>query len=145
MLAALAVAVGGVLDNLDGAVAVLQGRTSRRGALLDSAADRVGDVALFVALALLGAPLWTAAVGLGAATLHEYVRARGQALGADDVGVVSVGERPTRLAVVAMFSLACGVHPEQAARWALVGGVVLALLSVVGLMQVWVAVRRQLD
>lgn len=56
-LAAVAVAVAaGLLDNLDGAVAILAGRTSRWGFVLDSLADRLSDAAYVAALWLLGAP-----------------------------------------------------------------------------------------
>ena len=43
MLAALLVGASGLLDNLDGAVAVLSGRTSRWGFVLDSGCDRLAD------------------------------------------------------------------------------------------------------
>ena len=48
--AALLVAASGVLDNLDGAVAVLSGRTSRWGFVLDSSCDRLADAAYCLAL-----------------------------------------------------------------------------------------------
>ncbi|MGN6611338.1 MAG: CDP-alcohol phosphatidyltransferase family protein, partial [Angustibacter sp.] len=72
LLAAPVVVVSGVVDNLDGAVAVLTGRTSRWGALADALADRVSDVGYVVALWLLGAPAWLAVVAGGVAMLHEY-------------------------------------------------------------------------
>lgn len=144
VLAALAVAIGGLLDSLDGAVAVLTGRVSRWGALLDGVADRLGEAALGGVLVALGAPVPLVLLGLGAGWLLEYVRARVAGLGVAGVGVVSVGERPTRLAVVGMSALAAAVHPGDASRWAWAGAAVLAAASVVGLAQVMVAVRRLL-
>ena len=114
VLAAAAIGLGGLLDGLDGAVAVL------------------------------GAPVWAVVLGVGAGWLLEYVRARTAALGVDDIGVVSVGERPTRLAVVAMFALAAGVHPGWTPVLAAVAVAALAVTSVVGLVQVLLAVRRLL-
>ena len=50
------VVVAGLLDNLDGAVAILSGRTTRWGYVLDSLADRLSDAAYLLALWFLGAP-----------------------------------------------------------------------------------------
>ena len=47
--------LAGLLDNVDGAVAVLTGRATAWGAVLDAVADRVGDLALVGALLLAGA------------------------------------------------------------------------------------------
>ena len=144
VLAAAAVGLGGLFDSLDGAVAVLSGRVTRWGAVLDSVVDRLGEVALGAVLVVLGAPLWAVGTGVGAGWLLEYVRARTAALGVDDIGVVSVGERPTRLAVVAMFALAAGIHPSQTGVLVGIAAGALVVTSVVGLAQVLVAVRRLL-
>ncbi len=140
---AVLVAAGGVLDNLDGAVAVLRRRTSDRGALLDACCDRVGDAACALVLLGCGAPAWLAALAGGLAQLQEYVRARAQGLGVDDVGVVSVAERPVRLAVAAGCAAATAIAPGQA-PWALLGAAAWAVLGAVGLVQVAVALGRRL-
>ncbi len=140
---AVLVAAGGVLDNLDGAVAVLRQRTSDRGALLDACCDRVGDAACALVLLGCGAPAWLAALAGGLAQLQEYVRARAQGLGVDDVGVVSVAERPVRLAVAAGCAAATAIAPGQA-PWALLGAAAWAVLGAVGLVQVAVALGRRL-
>ena len=51
--ACVALIVSGLLDALDGAVAVQAGRTTKVGFLLDSALDRLSDAALPVALAIV--------------------------------------------------------------------------------------------
>ncbi len=140
---ALAVAAGGVLDNLDGAVAVLRGRTSDRGALLDACCDRVGDAACALVLLGCGAPAWLAALAGALAQLQEYVRARAQGLGVADVGVVSVAERPVRIAVAAGCAAATAIAPGQA-PWALLGAGAWSALGAVGLVQVAVALGRRL-
>ncbi len=137
------VAAGGVLDNLDGAVAVLRGRTSDRGALLDACCDRVGDAACALVLLGCGAPAWLAALAGGLAQLQEYLRARAQGLGVGDVGVVSVAERPVRIAVAAACAAATAVAPGQA-PWALLGAAAWAGLGAVGLVQVATALGRRL-
>ncbi|WP_432487450.1 CDP-alcohol phosphatidyltransferase family protein [Kineococcus sp. SYSU DK018] len=140
---AVLVVAGGLLDNLDGAVAVLRERTSDRGALLDACCDRVGDAACALVLLGCGAPAWLAALAGGLAQLQEYLRARAQGLGARDVGVVSVAERPVRIAVAAACAAATAIAPGQA-PWALLGAAAWALLGAVGLVQVAVALGRRL-
>ena len=87
--AALVIAFSGLVDSLDGAVAVMTGRTSRWGAVLDAVADRVSDAAFVAALWVTGAPgpLCVAAIGLG--WLQEYARARAGGAGMTEVGVLT--------------------------------------------------------
>lgn len=96
------VLLNGLLDGLDGAVAVLSRRASRLGFLLDSLADRCADGLLLVALWRAGAPPgW--AVGAGVALgLLEYARARAGQAGMSEIAVVTVGERPVRVVLAAV-------------------------------------------
>ncbi len=143
IVAAVVTAISGVFDSLDGAVAVLTDRTSRWGALLDSLVDRVSDVLYLLALSIAGAPGWLCVFAGTAIFLLEYARARALAIGMDDVGIISIGERPTRVAVVAMFLLAAGVYPDVSNLWSTAGAGVLLLICTVGLAQfLWVARRR---
>ncbi len=106
--ACVAVTASGLLDSLDGAVAVQAGRTTRVGFLLDSVLDRLADVAFPAALAVAaggGAAVTRLAVGAVAAGWWlEYVRARGSLAGADADArpVVTPGERPTRIVLAAV-------------------------------------------
>jgi len=139
--AALVVVVSGLLDNLDGAVALLSGRTSRWGHVLDSVADRASDLLYVVALWLAGAPGPVCAAGGALMFLQEYARARAAGGGMTEVGVVTAWERPTRVIVTAAFlgSAALLGDPWPAlGAWAWVG------LGAVGLVQLLVVVRRRL-
>ncbi len=138
------VAASGLLDNLDGAVAVLSGRTTRWGFVLDSVCDRLADAAYLAALGLLGAPPSLCVAGVAVAWLHEYVRARAAVAGMPEIGVVTVSERPTRVIVTAMFLLGAGLYPVQAAGWAAAGAATWTALGAVGLAQLLVVVRRRL-
>jgi phosphatidylglycerophosphate synthase len=144
LLAPLAVVLSGVLDSLDGAVAVLTGRTSPWGAVLDAVADRVSDCGYTVALWVVGAPGWLAVAAGGSTMLLEYVRARAAAAGLPDAGVVTVGERPTRIVSTTMFLAGAGLFPAAAAGWAAVGAGLLTVAAVVGLVQLLLVVRRRL-
>jgi phosphatidylglycerophosphate synthase len=145
-LAAVLVLLSGLLDGLDGAVAVLSGRTSAGGYVLDSVVDRCSDLLYVVALWGAGAP-GPVSAGAGAlALLHEYLRARATAAGMTDVGVVTVWERPTRVVVtaVALLGAAAASAPGGSETWAAVGAWAWVVLGVAGLGQLAVVVRRRL-
>ncbi|OLF18176.1 hypothetical protein BU204_08340 [Actinophytocola xanthii] len=148
LLAVPLVVGNGVLDGLDGAVALRTGRARPLGAVVDAVADRLADLCLVLVLLVLGAPGWLCA-GLGAALLlHEYARARAQGVGMTSAGGVTVAERPTRLVVVAIACAGAGVAPGgtpgTAWNWAEVSGLVWAGCAVVGLAQLAIGIRREL-
>ena len=144
VVAGCVLVASGLFDALDGCVAVLESRTSRWGYVLDSLVDRLSDVVYLAAVVSVGAPLRLAiAVGVGFFLL-EYVRARAGNAGGDDVGTVTVGERPMRVIVLSAAILLAGVLSAHAAGVATIGLSVLAALTAVGLGQLLVAVRRQL-
>jgi phosphatidylglycerophosphate synthase len=153
--------VAGVADSVDGAVAVLQGRTTAFGFVWDSSADRLADLALIAGPVVLvtyeAGPGWgaaTVAAGTAAAgllLLLEYVRARAQAgRVAAAWSLVTPGERPTRVIVLGLTGLAVGAAQlggDGLAGAALDAGYplalgVLAVLEAVGCVQLLLAVRR---
>ncbi|WP_412753668.1 CDP-alcohol phosphatidyltransferase family protein [Krasilnikovia sp. M28-CT-15] len=145
---AVLVVLAAVADSLDGAVAVVTGRATRLGFVADSVADRLGELAWLAAFALAGAPGWLVAAALAASWLHEYVRARAAVAGMPDIGVVTVGERPTRV-VVAVGGLLCGgvaglAHPGWDGRVLTAAAAVWLVLAVAGLGRLVAAVRREL-
>lgn len=144
VLGAVVVGVSGLLDSLDGAVAVLTGRASAWGAVLDSVLDRLSDLAHVLALWVVGAPAPVCVAAAAVAFVQEYARARATAVGMDDIGVVTVGERPTRVIVVAAFLLAAGVYPGEAVTWAALGAWALVGVGAVAIVQLLVTVRRRL-
>lgn len=117
-------------DGVDGAVAVFSGRTTRHGAILDKAADRVSDAALAAVLWRCGAPPPLAATAGAAALGVEGVR---ELRGGRARSTVTVGERPTRVICAAVACLAAARSP---ARWpATLAAAVLAVLSAVAIAQ----------
>lgn len=82
--------VGSLLDGLDGAVARASNRVSARGAFLDSAFDRVGEIAAFAGLgfAMVGDArvLLLIVLAVGGALMVPYLRARAEADGLDGRG-----------------------------------------------------------
>jgi CDP-diacylglycerol--glycerol-3-phosphate 3-phosphatidyltransferase len=133
--------LAGLLDNLDGAVAVLRGRVSAYGTVLDSTCDRISDLLLVAALWAAGAPALAGVLGGALMLLQEYVRATAGVAGMREVGVVTVWERPTRVIVTAAFLVATAASGEL---WAELGAWVWVGLGVIGLGQISVVVRRRL-
>jgi phosphatidylglycerophosphate synthase len=122
-----------VLDGLDGTVAVLSDRVTRRGALLDSVADRLTDVLFLVLLWRVGADAaWCVTAGAAIALLEGLHLGRPV--------VVTVGERPTRIIVVVMFLLGGSVLSDAA--WFRVGAWTLAAVAIVGVLQLVVSLGR---
>jgi phosphatidylglycerophosphate synthase len=147
-VAVFLVAASGIADSLDGAVALLSGRATAFGAVLDSVCDRIADLSYVLALYWAGAPLAVCLAGGVLAFVHEYARARATALGMSDIGVVTVWERPTRVIVTAMFLLGSALWVSGSARlahkWAAAGAWVWLILGVVGLGQLVFVVRQRL-
>lgn len=143
-LAGWLVLLGGLGDSLDGAVAVLTGRATAWGYVLDSAVDRVSELLFVAALVVVGAPAWLAVVCVAAFWQLEYIRARAGSAGGSAVVVITVAERATRVAVCAAGLLVAGLSPTRAAAAATVAVGVLAVASLVGVGQVLRGVRRQL-
>jgi phosphatidylglycerophosphate synthase len=141
LAAALVVVLSALLDNLDGAVAVLAGRATRWGYVLDSVTDRCSDLLYVTALGLAGAPLWVCVAGGALALRQEYARARAAAGGMSEVGVVTVWERPTRVIVTAAFLASAAALGDP---WASLGAWAWVGLGAVGLVQLLVVVRRRL-
>jgi phosphatidylglycerophosphate synthase len=144
LVAAVIVGLSGLADSLDGAVAVMTGRESRWGAVLDSVVDRVSDALFLLTLWVVGAPLLACVLAGVLLFTQEFARARATAIGMDDIGVVTIGERPTRVIVVAMFLLAAGIYPASASFWASIGAWVSVGVGAVALVQLLVVVRRRL-
>jgi phosphatidylglycerophosphate synthase len=122
--ACVAVTLSGLLDALDGAVAVQAGRTTKVGFLLDSALDRLADAALPASLAVAaGEGAWVAVGAVAACWWLEYVRARASLAGVTGKQVITPGERPTRIILTAVgLGLPVLAVPALWAHVVIVGG-----------------------
>jgi phosphatidylglycerophosphate synthase len=133
--AALLVLMSGLLDALDGSVALVQGRPTRWGYVLDSLVDRVCDGLVLGALVVAGAPAGLAVACGSLVVLLEYTRARAGNAGGDEVGTVTMAERPVRL-LLPVCGLFLGLPTVALAA--------LTALTAVALVQLLIAVRGQL-
>lgn len=95
-------------DGIDGSLAIVSRVTSKFGAFTDSFVDRLSEFFWALALYKLGAPAILVFIALLATFIQEYLRARAGGLGYEEVGIVTICERPVRaslifIAIVANF------------------------------------------
>ena len=105
LVALVLVLAAGLCDGLDGALALLQGRTTRVGAVADKIADRIADTAFALVIWQVGAPLWLALLAAALSIGLEFARRR---------PLITVAERPTRVICTA---LACVSAAISDAAW----------------------------
>jgi archaetidylinositol phosphate synthase len=144
--AGLLVGLSGLLDSLDGALAIGTGRASRRGFVLDSAVDRLTEVAYAAALWIAGAPGWLAVAFGALCWLPDYLRARAGQAGLRETGPISVWERPTRVVMTALTLVGAGVLSglDLADRVVTAGAAAGALVGTLGVVQLALWLRRAL-
>ena len=142
-LAAGIFVVGSLLDILDGALALVGGKTTPFGAFIDSTTDRVGEGAMLAAIALVFARHgrdWAVVLAVAAVVgsfLVSYTRARAEALGLrGDVGLGSRAERVVLITAGLVFA------PWGGLPWAIV---VLAATAWLTVVQRILHVRKQLS
>lgn len=135
-----------VTDMLDGTMARLGGLSSRLGAFLDSTLDRVGDAAIFGALAwaFLDVDRNTSLAAMLCLTIGSFVpyaRARAESLGID--ASVGIAERSDRLVVGLVATALVGLGlPVAVLTWTLY---LLAAAALVTVFQRAMAVKRASD
>jgi len=144
ILAGWLVVASGLVDALDGCVAVLTRRTTKWGYVLDSLTDRVCDVIYLAAIVALGGPLELAILTGIALFLLEYLRARAGNAGMGEIGVVTPGERPTRVALCSPTIHFTGIFPAAAPVLPTLGLAAVGGLSAFSVIQLAIAVRRTL-
>jgi phosphatidylglycerophosphate synthase len=144
--AGVLVGLSGLLDSLDGALAIGTGRASRRGFVLDSVVDRLTEAAYAAALWVAGAPGWLAVAFGALCWLPDYLRARAGQAGVAETGALSVWERPTRVALTGMTLIGAGVVGglDAPALVVTAGAAVGTVLGTVGLVQLGLSLRRML-
>jgi phosphatidylglycerophosphate synthase len=146
LAAGVLVGLSGLLDSLDGALAIGTGRASRRGFVLDSAVDRLTEAAYATALWAAGAPGWLAVVFGALCWLPDYLRARAGQAGVAETGALTVWERPTRVILTGLTTVGAGVVSGFGVADLVVtaGTAAGALLGAVGVVQLGFSLRAML-
>lgn len=109
ILASGIIALSGLLDALDGKVAKLAGKASRRGDFLDHVADRYADIFITVGVILSAYCGWI--IGIFALTgvfMTSYLGTQAQAVGVkrDYGGVLGRADRLALLIIIPLFQYA---------------------------------------
>lgn len=98
--------VSGFFDIVDGQVARITGKTSKRGAFLDSVFDKIAEVAIFLGILVGGySEGYLVLLAIALSLLVSYTRARAESLGVQLQGI-GIGERAERLLVIAIIGMA---------------------------------------
>ena len=101
-----------ICDGVDGSLAIITGKSSKWGALLDSVVDRLTEVFWILALYSLGVDSKILIAVLILASAQEYLRARAGGVGLTEVGVVTIAERPVRASFVFIALVAFNLNLE---------------------------------
>jgi archaetidylinositol phosphate synthase len=98
--------ISGFFDIVDGQVARITGKTSKKGAFLDSVFDKIAEVAIFLGILVGGySEGYLVLLAITLSILVSYVRARAEPLGIQLQGI-GIGERAERLLVIAIIGMA---------------------------------------
>jgi len=144
LAAAAAILLVGLLDNIDGIVAVRTNRVTNWGAYLDAMADRVTDVLIGVVLIAAGANALVIALAVTVALVHEYMRARAQGVGYLEVGLISVAEKPVRVILGFVGMLLAAISPFDSDVWTTLAGLAWLVVGVIGVGQLFWHFRKAL-
>lgn len=137
--------LAGTLDILDGGVARRGNGATRRGAFVDSVADRWAEFATFVGLAALfreGWMLFAVALAAFGSLMVSYTRARAEGLGLE----LQLGraQRPERYVILGFGGWLSGLVAHLGCSW--LGGRTHVVLStaivVLATLSIWTALSR---
>jgi archaetidylinositol phosphate synthase len=130
--------ISGFFDLVDGVVARLIKKTSKRGSFLDSTYDKISESIVFIGIAVgtLADPI-TCMIAISLSLLVSYVRARAESLGISLQGI-GIGERAERLLLLAII----GMLPFHGSlQWAVI---IVCIVAGFTLVQRILGVNRQL-
>jgi len=97
--------VSGFFDMVDGQVAQVTGKTSKKGGYLDSMFDKIAETAIFLGILIGGyAEPYLVLLAITLSLLVSYARAKSDSLNVKLQGV-GIGERAERLLVIAIIGI----------------------------------------
>jgi archaetidylinositol phosphate synthase len=97
--------VSGFFDMVDGQVARVTGKTSKKGGYLDSMFDKIAETAIFLGILIGGyAEPYLVLLAITLSLLVSYARAKSDSLNVKLQGV-GIGERAERLLVIAIIGI----------------------------------------
>ena len=103
--------ISGFFDMIDGQVARVTGKTSKKGSYLDSMFDKIAETAIFLGILVGGyAEPYLVLLAITLSLLVSYARAKSDALNIKLQGV-GIGERAERLLVIAIIGIIGYMEP----------------------------------
>lgn len=133
------------IDGIDGTVAILAGKVSKSGAVLDAFVDRLVESAWAYGLFLLGAPWQLVLSAWLAAFIQEYMRARAGGLGVSEVGIVTIAERPVRATLLFIGLVATMVGIADQVRIATITSVIWVAMQAIAALTIFLSLRSRLQ
>jgi archaetidylinositol phosphate synthase len=104
-IGSLVLLAGGFFDVIDGSVAKITKRTSRKGSFLDSTLDKISETIIFLGIAIGGfANPILCLLAVSSSLLVSYIRSRAETIGIDLSGV-GFGERAERILIIVVMGL----------------------------------------
>jgi len=109
-IGSLVLLAGGFFDVIDGSVAKITKRTSRKGSFLDSTLDKISETIIFLGIAIGGfANPILCLLAVSSSLMVSYIRSRAETFGIDLSGV-GFGERAERILILAVMGLLSFPH-----------------------------------
>lgn len=99
-----------ICDGLDGSLAMISEKTSKRGAMIDSVIDRISEVFWALAFYRIGADVRVIFFAAIIAFTQEYLRARAAGLGYSNIAAVTIAERPVRASLLFIALIAYAIN-----------------------------------
>lgn len=116
--------ISGFFDVVDGQVARITKKTSKKGGFLDSVFDKIAEVAIFLGILIGGlAEPYLVFLAITLSLLVSYTRSRAESLGVKLQGI-GIGERAERLLVIAIIGMVSGLM-----QYAVITVVIIAAIT----------------
>ncbi len=124
--------ISGFFDIVDGQVALVTKKTSKKGGFLDSVFDKIAEVAIFLGIMIGGfAEPYLILLAITLSLLVSYSRARAESLGIKLQGI-GIGERAERLLVIAILGIIGGViQRTELMEYAIIIVVIIAAITLI--------------
>lgn len=127
--------ISGFFDMVDGQVARVTGKTSKKGEYFDSMSDKIAEVAIFLGILIGGyAEPYLVFLAVTISLLVSYARAKSDAINVKLQGV-GIGERAERLLVIAVIGMIGFMEPAV---------IIVVLIAAITLIQRMIVTRRSM-
>lgn len=138
VLGGIALLISGFFDIIDGTVARITKRISKKGSFLDSLFDKMSEVIVFLGLTIgnLAEPI-LCMIALSLSLLVSYTRAKAESLGVELKGI-GIGERAERLLILAIIGM---IPIPGAIEWAVI---IVSIIAGITIIQRMIATYKKL-